>query len=175
LSFFGTKTKAIVIITAGIIFLSSVAVLRVERYFSSTKFCLSCHSMSYAYEDLKRSVHYGSLGIDPGCGDCHFPPEFYGKVKVHIIEGIRDTISELRFDLSTREAFEKRRSRFAEKARDKIRSWDSAPCKVCHKAPRPGSEEGREAHEEMNSNEFTCVDCHQGIFHEAAYASEDAS
>ncbi len=166
MSFFGIKTKAVVVITAVIVVALGVAVLRLERHFSSTRFCTSCHSMSYAYEDLKRSVHYGRLGIDPGCVDCHFPPEFYGKVKVHILEGIRDTISELRLDLSTREAFELHRASFAEKARGMIRSWDSSPCRVCHKGPRPGSEYGRKAHREMDSSGLTCVDCHQGIFHE---------
>ncbi len=165
MSFFGIKTKAVVVITAVIVIALGVVVLRAERYFSSTLFCTSCHSMSYAYEDLKRSVHYGRLGIDPECVDCHFPPGFYSKVKVHIVEGLRDTISELRLDLSTREAFELHRASFAEKARETIRSWDSSPCKVCHKGPRPGSEYGRKAHLAMDSSGLTCVDRHQGIFH----------
>jgi nitrate/TMAO reductase-like tetraheme cytochrome c subunit len=165
LSIFAIKTKAVVVITAVVVIVSGAAAMRMEKYFSSTPFCTSCHSMGYAYEDLKRSVHYGRLGIDPGCGDCHFPPDFYGKIKVHIVEGLRDTISEFRLDLSTREAFESYRASFAEKARETIRSWDSSPCRACHKGPRPRSEYGRKAHREMDSSGRTCVDCHQGIFH----------
>ena len=117
-----------------------------ERYFTSVEFCTSCHAMTYPYEALKTSVHWGRVGMNPGCVDCHFPPSFTGKLKVHIRNGIRDTISNLWLDLSTKEAFDKHREEFVERARAEIRGWDSAPCRECHKDPKPGSESGKAAH-----------------------------
>ncbi|MBI5903434.1 MAG: NapC/NirT family cytochrome c [Deltaproteobacteria bacterium] len=146
-------------------FAAAYAVFSAERYFSSTGFCLSCHSMSYPYEALKRSRHYGTLGINPECRDCHFPPWFPQKVKTHIVEGVRDIISEFRYDLGTKEAFDAHREEFAARARESIRSWDSASCRTCHKAPKPSTEFGRAAHASMKSGKATCVDCHRNIFH----------
>ncbi len=44
-----------------------------EAAVSRTEFCISCHSESYPYEELKKSSHWGALGADPGCKDCHAP------------------------------------------------------------------------------------------------------
>ena len=155
----------VVLATVVITLAAAYAVISGERYFSSTGFCISCHSMSYPYEGLGRSRHYGPLGINPECRDCHFPPQFHLKVKTHIVEGIRDGISELRYDLGTKEAFDTHKEEFARRARASIKSWDSASCRACHKAPKPSSDIGRAAHAGMESNGATCVDCHQNIFH----------
>ena len=61
-----------------------------EAAISRTEFCVSCHSETFPYEELKKSSHYGALGADPGCKDCHVPQGFknfhhvrpYGKRKV---------------------------------------------------------------------------------------------
>jgi len=37
-----------------------------EHALSRTEFCVSCHSQTYPYEELKKSSHYGELGADPG-------------------------------------------------------------------------------------------------------------
>ncbi len=149
---------SIVIIALGYAFIAG------ERYFSSTRFCVSCHAMSYPYEELKRSSHYGRLGINPGCGDCHFPPQFYLKVKTHIVSEITDIISNFRYDLSTKEAFDRRKDEFALKARKEIISWSSSPCKTCHKTPMPASDFGKTAHEKIKDG-ANCVDCHRSLVH----------
>ena len=171
MSFFNTKTKLSVLIA--IVFLLSLGyiTMKVERHLSSTQFCVSCHSMSYPAADLKSSIHYGRLGIDPECGDCHFPPEMYRKIKVHLFSGIRSMVGEYRLDLNTREAYEEHRARLTKRAREEIKSWGSSPCKACHKAPRPEANYGIEAHKSMQPKGLTCVDCHRGIFH-ATYTSE---
>ena len=33
-----------------------------EHALSRTEFCVSCHSQTYPYEELKKSSHYGALG-----------------------------------------------------------------------------------------------------------------
>lgn len=144
---------------------ATLAGLRVEEYTSSTRFCLSCHSMSFPYERLKGSVHYGTLGINPECGDCHMPPGLFKRSLVHVTAGIKDTINTFRIDLSTEEEYDRHRDDFREKAVEALRSWDSSPCRACHKSPRPESGFGRAAHASMANGEATCVDCHRGIFH----------
>ncbi|MDH5726159.1 MAG: NapC/NirT family cytochrome c, partial [Nitrospira sp.] len=47
-----------------------------EAAISRTEFCISCHSETYPYEELKKSSHWGALGADPGCKDCHVPQGF---------------------------------------------------------------------------------------------------
>ena len=165
MSFLSTKTKLSVFITIVFLLGLGYVTLRLERHISSTSFCISCHSMTYPYEDLKNSAHYGRLGINPECGDCHLPPEPFRKLRVHISSGIRSAIAEYRFDLSTREDYDEHRARLAKRAREDIRSWSSSPCKGCHKAPRPETEYGIQAHKTMQAKRLTCVDCHRGIFH----------
>ena len=50
-----------------------VVVFGGEAAVSRTEFCVSCHSETYPYEELKKSSHWGALGADPGCKDCHVP------------------------------------------------------------------------------------------------------
>lgn len=144
---------------------AALLALGAERYFSSTAFCVKCHAMSYPYEGLKRSIHFGKKGFRPECGDCHLPTEPLPRAVAHATEGIKDIISSLRLDLSTKEAFEKHREEFEEKARANIRLWNGSPCKGCHKDPQPASAVGRSAHGSMIKDKTACVDCHRGIFH----------
>lgn len=138
-----------------------------ERFFSSNPFCLSCHSMSYPYEELKESSHFGALGVNPRCKDCHLPPQFLKRVESHIVDGTRALIGELRHDLTTKENFDKFRAEYAHNARMNIKKWDSASCRVCHKAPRPSSEEAAKEHKRIETEGLTCIDCHQNLVHEA--------
>src|SRR3990172_13436183 len=87
------KSLMIAVITAAAVLALNYAVICGERFFGSTGFCISCHSMTYPYEGLEKSAHRGSLGINPECRDCHFPPDFIGKIKVHIFSGMKDAIS----------------------------------------------------------------------------------
>lgn len=137
-----------------------------ERFLSSNTFCLSCHSMSYPYKELKESSHFGALGVNPRCEDCHLPPQFLKRVESHIVDGTRALIGELRHDLSTKENFDKFRAEYAHNARLNIRKWDSSPCRRCHKAVRPSSEEAAKEHKKMETENKTCIDCHQNLVHE---------
>ncbi|MFQ5441985.1 MAG: NapC/NirT family cytochrome c [Thermodesulfobacteriota bacterium] len=158
------KAQAVVIITALVVIALAYGIKRAEEYSSSLEFCTSCHSMKYVYEDLKKSSHWGVLGINPVCGDCHLPPQITKRIWRHL-RGVKELINEWRYDFSTREAFEAGKGEFIRKARESIRGWDSAPCRGCHKAPRPASTFGKAAHSKMRKKGLTCVDCHRGIFH----------
>lgn len=150
-----------VIVTAAVV----LGAIKTEEYYSSTRFCITCHSMAYPYTELKESVHYGSLGITPECGDCHMPPEFLPRVMVHVVSGVQDVYAEFRGTISTPEAYEQRRADLAHKARADIRRWGSSPCLACHKNPRPYSESGRLAHGGIIPGAGGCIDCHQNLAH----------
>lgn len=156
-----------VIIGAAVITLIvSFGSIGVERELSTTSFCTSCHSMTYPYEELKESTHYGALGMNPGCGDCHLPPQFYLRVESHIVDGARELLAQFTHDYSTKEKFDERRAINAHMARMNLRKWDSASCRVCHKKPKPSTDEAEAAHKKMETEGATCIDCHQNLVHE---------
>lgn len=152
---------------AVITFVVSFGTVGMEKYVSSTGFCLSCHSMKYVNHELKESSHFGALGINPECQDCHIPPEFFSRIETHLIDGLRGMISEKRYDYSTKEKFDERRAEMAHHARVNLRKWDSSPCRSCHKRVMPSSEEAELEHKKMQTGDFTCIDCHQNLVHEA--------
>ncbi len=161
------KEKWMVIFgTAVVTLVITFGIVGGERFLSSTGFCLSCHSMSYVAEELKQSSHYGAQGIDPECQDCHLPPQFLKRVESHIVDGTRALIGELKHDLSTVENFDKYRAEYAHNARINIKKWDSSPCRTCHKAVKPSSDDAAKEHKKMETEKKTCIDCHQNLVHE---------
>ena len=138
---------------------------KADRAFSSNALCTYCHSMSYAASELKKSPHYGTLGIDPGCGDCHLPQGFAGRLKVHVVDGAKSLYGELFHDLGTIEKYDAYRAEYAHTARANLKRWDSSPCRSCHKDPRPFAGRGKEEHLKLRAGKFTCIDCHQNLAH----------
>lgn len=145
-----------------------VIILAVEtdKYLGSDSFCLSCHSMSYNAQELKESSHFGAMGVNPHCGDCHLPPELIKRTESHIVDGTRALIGEFKNDLSTKENFDKHRAEFAHNARMSMKRWNDSPCRVCHKDVRPSSDDAARQHKRMESEGLTCIDCHQNLVHE---------
>lgn len=136
-----------------------------EEYFSSTKFCVACHSMTYPERELRASSHFGPLGFTPECGDCHLPPGFFERATTHAIDGAKDMVSNFRYNIRSEEDFDRYRAEFAHKARVRLKKWDSSPCRTCHRNPVPRNDWARPFHEEMRGGKKTCIDCHQNIFH----------
>ena len=156
----------IILGTAVVTIVITFGIIGGEMYISSTGFCLSCHSMSYVHDDLKKSSHYGALGADPECQDCHLPPQFLKRVESHIVDGVRGFIGEFTRDHSTKEKFDGYRAEYAHNARMNIRKWDSSPCRTCHKILRSSSDETAREHKKMETENKTCIDCHQNLAHE---------
>ena len=159
----------VVLVTVVVTFVLTIGALGTESYFSSTGFCLSCHSMSYVNEELKESSHYAesAIGAAPACQDCHLPPQFFLRVESHVVDGIRAVIGEFRHDLSTKEGFDEYRAEYAHNARLNIRKWNSSPCTyMCHRDPQPTSEDAEREHKKMKTEGATCIDCHQNLVHE---------
>ena len=140
-----------------------------EAALSTTAFCTSCHSMSYPAEELRESDHYGVMGADPGCKDCHVPQgleNFHLALQTHLLDGAREVYLELTGNYSTKKAFNKRRLEMAHHARMNLKRWDSVTCKACHRNPRPDADDAKEAHKLMRTQAVTCIDCHQNLVHD---------
>ncbi len=150
-----------------------------EAALSTTPFCMSCHSMSYPAEELRKSSHYGALGANPECKDCHIPQglaNFHLAVASHVIDGARELILEFRNDYSDIKKFDARRPEMAHDARMNLKRWDSVTCRACHRDPQPPGADARAAHEKMRTHKATCIDCHQNLVHkEVAETDLDAS
>jgi Nitrate/TMAO reductases, membrane-bound tetraheme cytochrome c subunit len=150
-----------------------------EAALSTTQFCVGCHSMSYPAEELKKSSHYGALGANPGCKDCHIPQglaNFHLAVATHVIDGARELVLELKNDYSDIKKFDARRPEMAHDARMNLKRWDSVTCRACHKDPQPPGADAKAAHEKMRTQKATCIDCHQNLVHkEVAETDLDAS
>lgn len=150
-----------------------------EAAVSTTEFCVSCHSMSYPAEELKKSSHYGALGVNPGCKDCHIPQglaNFHLAIATHVVDGARELILEFKNDYSDIKKFDARRPEMAHDARMNLKRWDSVTCRACHKDPQPPGADARAAHEKMRTQRATCIDCHQNLVHkEVAETDLDAS
>ncbi|MBZ0133579.1 MAG: NapC/NirT family cytochrome c [Rhodocyclaceae bacterium] len=146
----------------------AAAVFGGEAAVSTTGFCLSCHSMSYPAEELKKSTHYGALGANPGCKDCHIPQglaNFHLAVATHVIDGARELVMEFKHDYSDIKKFNVRRLEMAHDARMNLKRWDSVTCRSCHRDPQPPGADAKAAHEKMRTNRATCIDCHQNLVH----------
>ena len=142
-----------------------------EAALSTEEFCTSCHSMTYTQDELRESTHYGALGVNPGCKDCHIPQgfsNFHLAVYTHIVDGTRELYLEFKNDYSTLEKFNERRLIMAHDARMNLKKWDSVTCRDCHKNPDPPGEDAQAAHKKMETDGATCIDCHQNLVHEEA-------
>ena len=145
-----------------------VVVLAGEAAVSTNEFCTSCHSMTYPAEELKTSSHYGALGANPGCKDCHIPQglqNFHLAVATHVVDGARELYLEMVNDYSTLEKFNERRLIMAHDARMNLKKWDSRTCRTCHRNPAPPGADAKAAHKKMETEGATCIDCHQNLVH----------
>ena len=141
-----------------------------EAAVSTDQFCTSCHSMTYTAAELKKSSHYGALGANPGCKDCHIPQgfeNFHLALYTHAVDGARELYLEFAEDYSTLEKFNERRLIMAHDARMNLKKWDSVTCRECHRDPQPPGADAKAAHKKMETEGATCIDCHQNLVHKA--------
>jgi nitrate/TMAO reductase-like tetraheme cytochrome c subunit len=165
--YLGQHGGALLLGAAGLLALL-VALFGGEAALSTTQFCVSCHSMSYPAEELRKSSHYGALGANPGCKDCHIPQglaNFHLAVASHVVDGARELFLESTNDYSDIKKFDARRPEMAHDARMNLKRWDSVTCRACHKDPQPPGADARAAHEKMRTQKATCIDCHQNLVH----------
>ncbi len=142
------------------------------EYTSSTKFCVSCHSMQENYKEYKLSLHFkNAYGVRAQCQQCHIPekdPIAFMKAK---LGGVTDIYNEfVTGRINTPEKFEANRLRLAEQVWTMMRETNSATCKSCHSyAAMNASEQTPAAAAAMKvaaEKDMNCIDCHKGIVHE---------
>ena len=126
----------------------TAVVLAGEAAVSTNEFCTSCHSMTYPEKELQDSSHYGALGANPGCKDCHIPQglgNLHLAIATHVVDGARELYLEFANDYSTLEKFNERRLIMAHDARMNLKKWDSITCRECHRNPQPPGEDAQAA------------------------------
>ena len=166
----GSKAGGTLLIGAVLGVVMVAVVFGGEAAVSTDKFCTSCHSMTYPAAELKKSSHYGALGANPGCKDCHIPQgfeNFHLALYTHAVDGARELYLEFAEDYSTLEKFNERRLIMAHDARMNLKKWDSVTCRECHRDPQPPGADAKAAHKKMETEGATCIDCHQNLVHKA--------
>jgi len=137
---------------------------------NSLAFCTSCHSMSYNYEEYKKSVHYANRsGVRAECSDCHVPKkDWFAKMYRKIIAA-KDVWGEMVGTIDTREKFEAHRMEMAQREWARMKETDSIGCRNCHSYTTMDlGEQDRIAqskHADAQKEGKTCIDCHKGIAH----------
>lgn len=153
---------AVIILGLGIFILLTAAV----HYTTTTEFCTSCHSMSFAFEEYKNSRHYKSIsGVRAGCPDCHVGR---GIRKVLVFKQIiPDLLAELTRPIKDKTEWEKRRPALAKEVREELLCNKSSQCLGCHypDSIKPDNERKRLAHSRIKSEGKSCIECHKNLVH----------
>jgi nitrate/TMAO reductase-like tetraheme cytochrome c subunit len=137
------------------------------------KFCgTTCHSMQWVAKEHQVSVHGANAsGVKAGCHDCHIPHNYpyllYYKAKA----GLKDVIGEMRGVIDTEEKFKANRKHMAEQVWAEYSGNDSRACRHCHQFSKEvlakQNESAQPMHEQVLEGKATCIDCHQGVAHQA--------
>jgi len=138
---------------------------------NTTEFCVSCHSMRTNFTELQQTLHWkGASGVHAGCPDCHVPREFWPKIYAKVM-AIKDVWHEMRGSVNTPEKFEARRGYLANLVWEKMRASGSRECLYCHSYEHMDfsiqDRFARKKHERATDKGESCIDCHQGVAHQA--------
>lgn len=141
---------------------------------NTLEFCVSCHDMTYNYEEYKKTVHYSNpSGVRAVCSDCHVPKRgWYDEMRRKFIAG-KDVISEVFGVIDTREKFDRHRLVMAKREWERMRESDSIGCRNCHSWESMSLKDqdslAAKKHARVISGDLkgkTCIDCHKGIAHQ---------
>lgn len=151
----------------------------VLHYTSSNDFCFSCHSHEVNIRpEYEASTHFSNAsGVRAECQDCHLPQDSWFDLVTTKIIVSADIIPELMGELDTPEKWQAHKSVMAETVWEEFRENDSRFCRSCHDTSAMMQDEqsrrARRGHEEMQSEDKTCIDCHQGIVHALPLAAKN--
>lgn len=148
-----------------------VAGTKTLDYFSTTEFCVSCHTMQQNYEEYKQSIHYKNpTGVRAECVDCHQPKDFTGKIwrKMGAAKDLYHHFITGKID--TPEKFEANRLEMAQTVWDRMKDENYKTCTTCHSYDAMDhAKQSVEAGTEMvkaSKDNLACIECHKGIAHE---------
>jgi nitrate/TMAO reductase-like tetraheme cytochrome c subunit len=149
----------------GIVFMFFL--LEFDHFTSSNEFCTTCHSMTYAEQNYRQSLHYDSpSGVRASCGDCHVSEGLIMATYDHTV-GTRDLFKQLfgrDYDDPVVNMLHLPEAAFA--ARDWFRRRGSATCKRCHTLEAiQGTRANTAAIHQEETEGKTCIDCHYNLVH----------
>jgi nitrate/TMAO reductase-like tetraheme cytochrome c subunit len=149
----------------GLLFMTFL--LEFDHYTSTNEFCTTCHSMSYADETYRQTVHFDSAsGVRASCGDCHVSEGVFAATWDHAI-GSKDLFKQLfgpDYDDPVINTLHLPEAAFA--ARKWFRARDSATCKRCHVQDAiQGKRADTAAIHREETEGKSCIDCHYNLVH----------
>ena len=133
-------------------------------------FCIGCHEMrDNVYPEYKKTIHYSNrTGVRATCPDCHVPRE-WGPKMVRKVQASRELWGKLAGTIDTKEKFEAKRLKLAEREWARMKANDSLECRNCHSFVSMDTEKqklrGAKMHKIGRDENKTCIDCHKGIAH----------
>lgn len=149
----------------GVLFMTFL--LEFDHYTSSNAFCTTCHSMTYADETYRQTVHYDSAsGVRASCGDCHVSEGVFAATWDHAV-GSKDLFKQLfgpDYDDPVINALHLPEAAFA--ARKWFQARDSATCMRCHTLEAiQGKRADTAAIHREETDGKSCIDCHYNLVH----------
>jgi nitrate/TMAO reductase-like tetraheme cytochrome c subunit len=149
----------------GVLFMAFL--IEFDHFTSSNDFCTTCHSMTYAEESYKQSVHYNSAsGVRASCGDCHVSEGIFAATWDHAM-GTKDLIKQLfgrNYDDPVINALHLPDAAFH--ARQWFKDRESATCKRCHALEAIQGKRANTADIHLEETEGkSCIDCHENLVH----------
>ena len=133
-------------------------------------FCIGCHEMrDNVYPEYQKTIHYTNrTGVRATCPDCHVPKE-WGPKMIRKIQASRELWGKLVGTIDTKEKFEAKRLKLAEREWARMKANDSLECRNCHGFASMDTEKqklrGAKMHKIGRDENKTCIDCHKGIAH----------
>ena len=133
-------------------------------------FCIGCHEMrDNVYPEYQKTIHYTNrTGVRATCPDCHVPRE-WGPKMIRKVQASRELWGKLVGTIDTKEKFEAKRLKLAEREWARMKANDSLECRNCHSFVSMDTEKqklrGAKMHKIGRDENKTCIDCHKGIAH----------
>ena len=133
-------------------------------------FCIGCHEMrDNVYPEYQKTIHYTNrTGVRATCPDCHVPRE-WGPKMIRKIQASRELWGKMVGTIDTKEKFEAKRLKLAEREWARMKANDSLECRNCHGFASMDTEKqklrGAKMHKIGRDENKTCIDCHKGIAH----------
>ena len=149
----------------GVVFMTFL--IEFDHFTSSNEFCTGCHSMTYAEESYKQSVHFNSSsGVRASCGDCHVSEGVFAATWDHVL-GTKDLLKQLfgpEYDDPAINMLHLPEAAFH--ARKWFKSSGSATCMRCHELEAiQGKRANTAAIHREETDGKSCVECHYNLVH----------
>jgi cytochrome c-type protein NapC len=165
------RKKIVILVASGFLVgtLFVLAFASAVDYTNTTEFCVSCHSVSIAYEEYQQSWHYeNASGVRASCADCHVPTAIGPKLLAKVMAA-KDVYHELAGTIDTPEKYEQRRWLMANRVWQKMEATDSRACRGCHVDHAMNLKEqestAKKKHRRARESGETCISCHKGVAH----------